>query len=74
MCWRPMGAGGNYQAMAFDPDLVSLLACPRCKRSVQLLPDESGFACQACRLMYPIDDGIPNFLIDEARPLAPAVG
>ncbi|MES1158235.1 MAG: Trm112 family protein [Haliangium ochraceum] len=55
--------------MAFDKELVSLLACPKCKRAVQLRADESGFACEACRLLYPIEDGIPNFLIDEARPI-----
>jgi uncharacterized protein YbaR (Trm112 family) len=59
--------------MPFDKELASILACPKCRRSVQLVADESGFACEACRLLYPIDDGIPNFLIDEARPLdAPA--
>jgi uncharacterized protein YbaR (Trm112 family) len=55
--------------MAFDKELVSLLACPKCKHAVKLLSDESGFTCEACRLLYPIEDGIPNFLIDEARPL-----
>ena len=55
--------------MPFDKNLASLLACPKCRRGVRLLDDESGFACEACRLVYPIQDGIPNFLIDEARPL-----
>jgi uncharacterized protein len=56
----------------FDPELAALLACPKCHRPVQLAADESGFACRPCALLYPIEDGIPNFLIDEARPLAPA--
>jgi len=55
--------------MPFDKNLASLLACPKCRRALRLLDDESGFACEACRLVYPIQDGIPNFLIDEARPL-----
>jgi uncharacterized protein YbaR (Trm112 family) len=27
-----------------------------------------GFACEACGLFYALDDGLPNMLIDEARP------
>lgn len=55
--------------MPFDEELASLLACPKCRGAVHLKPDESGFVCDACRLLYVIEDGIPNFLIDEARPL-----
>lgn len=55
--------------MAFDKELAALLACPKCRGGVDLKSDESGFTCAACRLVYPIEDGIPNFLVDEARPL-----
>ena len=34
-----------------------------------LLEDESGFSCEKCRLLYPIVDEIPNFLVEEAKPL-----
>jgi uncharacterized protein YbaR (Trm112 family) len=56
--------------MPFDKELAALLACPKCHGPVRLLEDESGFACGACRLLFTIDDGIPNFLIEEAKPLA----
>ena len=55
--------------MPFDKELAALLACPKCRGSVHLRPDESGFVCESCKLIYPIEDGIPNFLIDEAKPL-----
>jgi uncharacterized protein len=59
--------------MPFDNPLAELLACPKCKGPVTLTPAASstpeGFVCQACRLLYPIEDDIPNFLIEEARPL-----
>lgn len=55
--------------MAFDPELAALLACPKCRRPVQLNADESGFVCRSCALLYAIEDGIPNFLVDEAKPL-----
>jgi uncharacterized protein YbaR (Trm112 family) len=56
-------------AMPFDKDLAALLACPKCKGPVKLNEDESGFVCAACGLLYAIEDGIPNFLVDEAKPL-----
>jgi uncharacterized protein YbaR (Trm112 family) len=55
--------------MPIDKELAAMLACPKCHRGVQLKEDDSGFVCEACRLLYPIEDGIPNFLIEEARPL-----
>lgn len=55
--------------MSFDKELAALLACPKCRGAVVLKADESGFVCAACRLVYLIEDGIPNFLIDEAKPV-----
>jgi len=56
--------------MSLDEKLVALLACPKCNGPIRLLGDESAFACNSCRLLFSIDDGIPNFLLDEAKPLA----
>lgn len=56
--------------MVLDKELAELLACPKCRKPVALAADETGFVCGSCALMYPIEDGIPNFLLDEARPLA----
>jgi uncharacterized protein len=55
--------------MVFDKELAALLACPKCRKSVALAADESGFVCDSCALVFPIEDGIPNFLLDEAKPL-----
>ena len=55
--------------MALSPELIEILACPKCKKKVELASDESGFVCSACQLLYPIVDGIPNFLVEEAKPL-----
>lgn len=55
--------------MPLPKDLVEIVACPKCKQKVTLKDDESGFVCARCRLVYPIEDGLPNFLIDEATPL-----
>jgi hypothetical protein len=54
--------------MAIDQELLEILACPRCKGPVRLVDEPEGLVCDQCRLLYPIEDGIPVMLIDEARP------
>jgi len=49
------------------PDLLEILACPKCKGP--LVAEPESLRCDACRLRYRIDDGIPVLLIDEATPL-----
>ena len=57
-----------------DKELLEILACPKCKSPVKLEgdPAQSGaekLICQnaQCGLRYPIRDGIPVMLIDEAE-------
>ena len=52
-------------------DLLEILVCPKCKG--ELVVETASLRCDACRLRYRVDDGIPVMLIDEAEPLdAPA--
>lgn len=51
-----------------DEELLEILACPKCKGGLRLTPEEVELRCEACRLCYRIDDGIPILLIDEASP------
>ncbi len=55
--------------MPVPPELVAIVACPRCKGKLVLRDDGSAFECPACRVAYAIENDIPNFLIDEATPL-----
>jgi hypothetical protein len=62
--------------MALDPKLLGILACPLCQTEVRLTTDEKGLKCATCRRVYPIRDGIPFMLVDEAtiepaRPVKP---
>ena len=50
-------------------ELLEILACPQCKGPVVLSENEDGLVCRACGLVYPIRDGIPVMLIDEAARL-----
>ncbi len=45
-------------------DLLDILACPICKKPVELQEDK--LICRPCRKAYPIRDGIPVMLTDEA--------
>lgn len=55
--------------MTLSEQLLAILVCPRCKGQLEYRPDEPSLVCHACRLRYPIRDGIPIMLIDEATPL-----
>jgi len=48
-----------------DPELLEILACPKCKEDLELIPDK-GLYCCSCKLLYPVKDGIPIMLIEEA--------
>jgi len=54
--------------MTVRPELMEILACPKCKQSVVLAEDGLSIDCAACRLRYPVRDDIPVMLIDEAEP------
>jgi len=45
--------------MPFSPELLEMLACPKCRGEVKLTADERGFVCASCRLVYPVIDEIP---------------
>ena len=50
--------------------LTDILACPVCKGPLVWQRDAGEFVCRADRLAYPVRDGIPVMLPDEARRLA----
>ena len=54
--------------------LVAILACPLCKAGVRV--EETRISCKRpeCGLVFPIRDGIPVFLIDEAERPCPKCG
>ncbi|HZV81161.1 MAG TPA: Trm112 family protein [Geobacteraceae bacterium] len=55
--------------MALSDGLLAILVCPRCKGNVRFVEDKPAFVCDSCRLAYPVRDGIPVMLIDEAERL-----
>ena len=54
--------------MSQQERLIDLLACPQCHGSLRPIQQPEGFACEACRLFFAVEDGLPNMLIDDAKP------
>ena len=55
-----------------DPKLLELLVCPVTKGPLIYDRERQELVSRAARLAYPIRDGIPVMLEDEARKLSPA--
>lgn len=53
-----------------DNKLLDILACPVCKSSLVYDKEQQELICKADRLAYPIKEGIPVMLEEEARQLA----
>ncbi len=55
--------------MAIAQELKDILACPRCKGTLEFRDEADEIRCPACRLVFRVEDGIPVMLLEEARPL-----
>jgi uncharacterized protein YbaR (Trm112 family) len=53
-----------------DHRLIDILVCPLCKGPLRFERDAAELVCERDRLAFPIRDGIPVMLEDEARRLA----
>jgi uncharacterized protein YbaR (Trm112 family) len=49
-----------------DSELLARLVCPVCHTPVKQMIDREALRCQTCRRIYPIRDGFPVMLSDEA--------
>ena len=52
-----------------DPKLLEMLVCPLTKTTLRYDRERQELISDAARLAYPIRDGIPIMLVDEARSL-----
>lgn len=52
--------------MAVDAALLELLVCPDCRGDVEYKDRRHLIICTVCGLHYPVRDGIPVMLVDEA--------
>ncbi len=52
-----------------DPKLLEILVCPTTKGRLEFDPDRQELISRQAGLAYPVRDGVPIMLIEEARPL-----
>lgn len=54
---------------AIAPELLEIIVCPDChgQLSVAERAGQTELVCADCGLAYPVTDGIPVLLVDEAR-------
>jgi len=48
-----------------DKELLSILACPACRADV--VEKDGKIVCVSCGRQYPVRNGIPIMLVDEAE-------
>lgn len=51
-----------------SPELLEILACPRCDSRPPLAIDGERLVCTLCRWRYRVEDGVPNLIAEEAEP------
>jgi uncharacterized protein YbaR (Trm112 family) len=56
-------------ATRIDPKLLEILVCPLTKTTLEYDAARQELISRAAKLAYPIRDGIPIMLPEEARPL-----
>ena len=54
-----------------DPKLLEILVCPLTKGPLRYDREKQELVSEKAKLAYPVRDGIPIMLVDEARPLEP---
>ncbi len=52
-----------------NPELLEILACPKCKGNLEPTAEHDGLICHNCKLIYPVLDEIPIMMPEEAKPL-----
>jgi len=55
--------------MTFDPKMLEALVCPQTHVTLTYDADRQELVSKRANLAFPIRDGIPVMLVDEARPL-----
>jgi len=63
------GGAANRERRSIDPDLLDILVCPITRTALVHDIDAQELISEAAGLAYPIRDGIPVMLVEEARRL-----
>jgi hypothetical protein len=55
------------EPLPISPELLEILACPACDSRPPVAYAEGRLVCSECGRRYPIVDGIPVMLVEEAE-------
>jgi uncharacterized protein YbaR (Trm112 family) len=66
---KHQSGGQAAETSRIDPRLLEILVCPLSKTVLEYDPMAQELISRAAKLAYPIRDGIPIMLPDEARPI-----
>ncbi len=55
--------------MGLDQQLLDILVCPQCKGELALIEGGVNLLCERCKLKFPVRDGIPFMMTEEALDL-----
>ena len=61
-----MGRGLWTNRGVLPQKLIDILVCPACRQPLAYREERADFRCAACGRVYPVRDGIPVLLIDQA--------
>ena len=65
------GRRAVYSLSVISPDLLEILACPACDSRPKVTLDKDRIVCTVCGRRYPIRDGTPVMLVEDAEVPAP---
>jgi uncharacterized protein YbaR (Trm112 family) len=57
--------------VTLDAELLAVLVCPVTRGPLRWDEDAGELVSEAAGLAYPVRDGVPVMLVEEARPLTP---
>ncbi len=69
-----MSEQASVKKSTVDPKLLEILVCPLTKGPLRYDREAQELVSEQARLAYPIRDGIPIMLVDEARPIDDKAG
>lgn len=69
------GVIARFEALGIAPLLAEIIACP-CEHHSPVSPDveKSALICDRCATSFPVQDGVPVMLIDDATPGPKGIG
>lgn len=50
-----------------SPELLDILRCPLDPSHTRLSQEDQHLVCQRCRLRFPIKDGFPDMIVEDAE-------